>query len=279
MIHIIVFSGRATSSILRNACTFCLLLAMTSSTGLPLCAAPEIQAAQSPAAETGQTVTTAASEADIKASELPKEVQDTIASKPSKSGHSDNLLPAGLAAAGLLLLPFDSQLERAIPRTPAGERSDAITEAANTLGDGKVLIAALGGMYLLGQKKDKDTAKLALSALVNAAITTQIIKSLAGRERPGTSDGEVKFLGPSLSGKNLSFPSGHTSAAFAVATVLADRNPKQKWLYYGLATAVGLARIRKSAHFPSDVLVGAGIGINSGNNALGGGVNILSIKF
>jgi hypothetical protein len=189
-------------------------------------------------------------------------------------------MPGRLATAGLLLIPLDSALTDVIPRTPADGKTDGFTEAANKLGGREGLLATIGGLYLLGDDYDKDTAKLALAALVNASITTEGVKMLTGRERPDVSGGLLKFHGPTVSsgGDLKSFPSGHTAAAFAVATVLANRHPKQKWLYYGLATAVGYARIRKSAHFPSDVIVGAAIGINAGNRAVQNGPRIFSIK-
>lgn len=195
-------------------------------------------------------------------------------------GQSDlKTMPGRLAAAGLLLIPLDKSLVRAFPNTPPGRSSDGLTEAVNKLGSKSFLLATLGGIYAVGDSYDKQTARLAFAALANAAIATQGLKLLSGRERPGLSGGLVKFHGPgSIGNARQSFPSGHTSSAFAVATVLAARHPKQKWLYYGLAAAVGFARIRKSAHFPSDVLAGAGIGIYAGNNALRHGPRIFVIK-
>jgi membrane-associated phospholipid phosphatase len=59
-------------------------------------------------------------------------------------------------------------------------------------------------------------------------------------------------------------PSGHSIAAFSVATVVARRYGKQhKWVppvSYGLAALVGFSRVSTSAHFVSDVFVGAALG-------------------
>lgn len=186
-----------------------------------------------------------------------------------------NKIPLNLAIAGLLMIPLDNALVKNISRTPYDQHSDALTEFANSFGDPMILLPAIGGMYLLGDKNDKDTAKLALSALVNAGIMTGGLKIVTGRARPRLANDEGEFTGPETRAGCSSFPSGHTASAFAVATVLANKHPKQKWLYYGLATTVGIARIRKSAHYPSDVLVGAGIGIYAGNNALKHGPGIL----
>ena len=63
------------------------------------------------------------------------------------------------------------------------------------------------------------------------------------------------------------FPSGHSAASFAFASVLAHRyphNPWVKWGAYALATGVSLGRLAGKKHFPSDVLVGATVGYVTG---------------
>jgi membrane-associated phospholipid phosphatase len=62
---------------------------------------------------------------------------------------------------------------------------------------------------------------------------------------------------------NGSFPSGHTIAAFSVATVISRRYGNHKWVpyaAYGTAALIGFARITLSAHFMSDVFVGGVLG-------------------
>jgi membrane-associated phospholipid phosphatase len=64
-----------------------------------------------------------------------------------------------------------------------------------------------------------------------------------------------------------SFPSGHSAASFAFASVLTHRyphNPWVRWGAYALATGVSLGRLAGKKHFPSDVLVGATVGYVTG---------------
>jgi membrane-associated phospholipid phosphatase len=83
--------------------------------------------------------------------------------------------------------------------------------------------------------------------LVNAAYTT-VIKELVKRERPDSSD-------------NLSFPSGHSSNAFALA-VVAERHYgwKAGVPAYALASAVAVSRLQRNKHYLSDVLAGSTLG-------------------
>lgn len=190
----------------------------------------------------------------------------------------DRALPKRMMVVGLLTIPFDKAIVRNVHRTPSGETSDALTETLNSFGSG-LLLASVGALYLAGDKRDKESAKLTGTAIIYAGALTQAVKLLAGRERPNLANDEPVFHGPSLSTRYDSFPSGHTSIAFAAATVMAHRYPKHRWAYYALAAGVGLARIRKSAHFPSDVIAGAGIGIYCGNISLRAGPSILGFRF
>ena len=71
-------------------------------------------------------------------------------------------------------------------------------------------------------------------------------------------------IGPSFEIGYDSFPSGHTSASFAVATVLSYYFPKVKFLCFGLAAFVAICRVTKGSHFPTDVLGGLLLGIVTG---------------
>lgn len=93
--------------------------------------------------------------------------------------------------------------------------------------------------------------------------TTYLLKYAGGRERPNeTNDPNQWRVG------GESFPSGHTSVAFAIGTVLAESgDEKYRWLRrlvgYGMAGYTGYARLKHDAHWLSDTVAGAAIGIST----------------
>ncbi|WP_026376606.1 phosphatase PAP2 family protein [Aestuariibacter salexigens] len=59
----------------------------------------------------------------------------------------------------------------------------------------------------------------------------------------------------------FSLPSGHTAAAFLMATLLASYYPAAALLAYGWAACIGVSRVLLGVHYPSDIVAGATLGI------------------
>ncbi len=95
-----------------------------------------------------------------------------------------------------------------------------------------------------------------------------MLKEATNRRRPSgvPPDGnywDTWFENGKLQSNQGGFPSGHTIAAFSVATVVARRYRNHKWVpyvAYGLAGAVGFSRVSLNAHFVSDVFASAVLG-------------------
>lgn len=133
-------------------------------------------------------------------------------------------------------------------------------------------LGVLGTYYIAGVTFDDSKAKtIALdglsASLIASGIITPILKEVTGRSRPSQNEGAYKFK--PFSGKD-SFPSGHATQAFAVASVIAEHNEAWwiKFLAYGTASMVGYARIEKNAHYTSDVFAGAVIGTAVGRTVV-----------
>ena len=106
---------------------------------------------------------------------------------------------------------------------------------------------ALAASSLTLKGKEQKTLLKGAEAVAATAVITDILKSTVREMRPNGAN-------------RASFPSGHASAAFALATVLADRQPKMKWFWYVLAAGVGWSRVDLRAHHTHDVIAGAALG-------------------
>lgn len=143
------------------------------------------------------------------------------------------------------------------------------------------VLAGLGAYgYLFKNTKMQTTTLLATQAYITGGAIESVLKLLTGRQRPYYTDAlhpepEPKFRGPFFktprapNGKSTtsSFPSGHTTVAFAAATVFAmeyHNKPLVPLLAYSAATLIGLSRISENAHWATDVLTGAAIGYLTG---------------
>jgi membrane-associated phospholipid phosphatase len=131
----------------------------------------------------------------------------------------------------------------------------------------------VGGFYVFGALADDERAVHVAqdgiaASLIASGIVTPAIKLVSGRSRPRADEGIYHFK--PFSQANSSFPSGHTTEAFALAAVVADHY-EESWVdvtAYTLAGLVGLARTYHHAHFASDVLAGAIVGTLTGKSVV-----------
>jgi membrane-associated phospholipid phosphatase len=182
-------------------------------------------------------------------------------------------------AAGALM-PFDAPIARhmQLAHERGGASGNSIATVLNTLGDPGTVIAPLG-MITLGWATHEGTLRdvglhSAESVVLGSGVTA-LIKGTIGRSRPtpGSTDADDFDAGAGFrSNQQSSFPSGHTTAAFALATTLALEAPRYapdhvraiQIASYTVATSVGFARMYTNHHWASDVALGAGIGTLSG---------------
>jgi membrane-associated phospholipid phosphatase len=164
------------------------------------------------------------------------------------------LFGAGLALAGSLVDNRTVGYFDHHPYSGAGK-------TGATLGGGLVVAGLTAGLFGVGtlshEGRFKDaTYDLSQAVLVNAAYTFAL-KSTIHRTRPDGSNA-------------LSFPSGHTSTAFAAATVLQSHYGAKVGIpAYGVASFIGASRMASKAHHLSDVLAGAALGYVVGRTVVG----------
>jgi membrane-associated phospholipid phosphatase len=161
----------------------------------------------------------------------------------------DNLKPLvwGLAASGV------SRLGDNTIKTRLEGKAEDFGVAGQGFG-GATVMAPLALSFFTAGRFASDTRFRAASydvgqALIVTGLYTDILKRAANRTRPDFSN-------------NKSFPSGHTSNAFALATVVnAHYGRKAGAAAYAVAGLVGASRIERNKHYLSDVVAGAALGV------------------
>ena len=133
-------------------------------------------------------------------------------------------------------------------------------------------LGVLGGFYLAGAVGNNDKATAVAqdglaASLIASGIVTPVLKYATGRSHPRDTP-DIAHFRP-FSGAS-SFPSGHTTQAFAVASVISTHYDETwvKYSSYTVAGLVGVARSYHDAHFASDILAGALIGTLVGQSVV-----------
>ena len=241
------------------------LFALCLAAGLP-CLAAGSPAAGSPAAGSLGEAPASPVDAPLQLPLLVWEDGIGVASAPWRASDEDwTHVALGAAAVLGTALILDRPIQKSIQRqdNPSLHRwADHLAPIGNTY---SFLVA--GGLYAAGyfgkdgemQAAGADT----LSSLIVATVILVPLKYGFGRATPADGLGASAFKPLS---SHDSFPSGHTTWAFAAASALTEHysEPWMQATAYGLATLVGLARLEQNQHWASDVLAGALVGTTVG---------------
>jgi len=143
-----------------------------------------------------------------------------------------------LAAVGFSLFALPCRAE-----SPARKIADFGSGAGNL-----IFLAAGVGLPLLSDGHDgKNHALRAADSLLVSVALAETLKGLTREKRPDANSHD-------------SFPSGHATAAFAVATVESELHPRQAVLWYLGAGLISYSRVRLHRHTVGDVVAGAALG-------------------
>ncbi len=159
------------------------------------------------------------------------------------------------------LLVADESIDHAVQKNRS-HFTDQVSSQTTSFGGGRgpeISVALIVAGTVFHSSNTQSMGREAVEAGIFADLIATVVKRAAGRERPYHSNGETDF---DFGSRNDSFPSGHATEAFSLASVIAMRSPG--WVIPGLAytaaTLVAFDRLNDRVHFPSDVFAGAVLG-------------------
>nr|WP_121272186.1 phosphatase PAP2 family protein [Pedobacter schmidteae] len=184
--------------------------------------------------------------------------QDTVAIKNQHFKPTSFIIPAVFIGYGLVSLTGDNAIRRLDYTTNNELREDHPNFAMKIDNYSRYIPAvAVYGLDLIGIKAKNNVVDRSIMLATSYAITSAItgtMKVTSNRLRPNGTD-------------RHSFPSGHTALAFMTAEFLHQEYKDQSAWYgvagYAIATGTGVLRLYNNAHWVSDVVAGAGVGILS----------------
>lgn len=166
---------------------------------------------------------------------------------------------------------FDQTITSAVHNlhTAAGGFFTPFFELISFFGKGGICLILLSLCLLFFKQTRRFGTAMLLGLAIGAIITNLGLKIFIARPRPYADQNSMFYKLWLIVGQNVesdkSFPSGHTTAAFASMTpVIIMGKPRYKIAALCFAILMGIARIYLVVHFPSDVLAGMLVGIFAG---------------
>ncbi len=193
-----------------------------------------------------------------------------IITSPTRLNRSHWVSVGGLFVTTSLLISVDEEIRTEFYKCEEEPVLDSLSEFGELMGDGITSLGITGLFYLAGGIYENErlmrVGQRGIESFLCTGVTTWALKCLIGRSRPYQELGAYHFVGPTIESKEMSFPSGHSTSAFSLASVVASEydNLLVDTMAYGLATLTGLSRIYDDEHWASDVFVGAALGITIG---------------
>jgi hypothetical protein len=204
-------------------------------------------------------VATPVTEKDLPLAILKDQVP--VWTSPSKIRTHDLVWLLPLGAAMGVTLATDTDAMRDVSRDRTFNKANV--NASNILLGSEIAIPV--GLYgvgiLKGNAEARQSGILSGEALADGVIVEEVTKIIFRRERPLHNNAVGDFFASGV-GANGSFPSSHSTLAWALTGFLAGEYPS-KWVQlslYSISTGVSLTRVLGQEHFPTDVLVGSAAG-------------------
>jgi membrane-associated phospholipid phosphatase len=194
---------------------------------------------------------------------------ETILASPLHFTESQWLTATAILGGTAALFVVDEPV-RSLAARNYSKAGDLMFGIGRQYGNAVYAASFSGILYLGGLTFNDDAARetgLALcESLALAGLVTSVLKSGLGRSRPYTEEGAFKYWGFQFKAATTALPSGHSTVAFAVSSVLASRLRNSSWsaVLYSLATLTALSRVYHDNHWASDSFLGSAIALSVG---------------
>ena len=188
-----------------------------------------------------------------------------IVSAPFK-WKTKEFLTVGLILGGAVILYTQDEQIRKIAERNQSQAMDNVTDVLSPLGKYYSVLGYASAAYIYGlaEKNQNVQAKslILLKTILITAAFTYAVKSLTHRARPYQENDSRLWEGPFGTTRYSSFPSGHTTATFTIATFLLKETKSTfvKVMGYTIASLVALSRVYDDKHWSSDIYIGAVLG-------------------
>jgi len=145
---------------------------------------------------------------------------------------------------------------------------DDLMLLASALGKAGFVWLAVAAIAAVFPARRMAAWRVVVAIVLTTGVVDVVIKPIVHRPRPYEVRADARLIDQRPT--TGSFPSGHAARAFAGALALGRLFPSAQVAWWVLAAAIGVSRVYVGAHWPTDVLAGAIIGLAVGWFALGG---------
>lgn len=130
--------------------------------------------------------------------------------------------------------------------------------ALSAIGRGGTVFVAIALALTIARRRARDFVQVGLAIACASILSDSILKPIVERPRPFVTMPQATVLGARPEG--ASFPSGHSTNAFAGAVTLTALAPAAAPAWWTLAAAIAYSRVYVGVHYPGDVVAGALLG-------------------
>lgn len=159
----------------------------------------------------------------------------------------------------------DMRLLRSIQHKIRSKKFDPLMKSATKIGSAGFIWMSIGSAMFLSKKYRRSGLVLSCTIAAEVFLNHLLVKNITDRPRPCDLDPVTPLIIRRPVGTSM--PSGHTLTSVTAAAFLTKETPEFSCLAIPLAACISFSRMYLYVHYPSDVLVGALLGIGAGLSA------------